>query len=131
PGAAGNLPAETAFTLEPAVEGFVSAESLAPFSNGADDESDEEQKVRFAAFVRSLNRGTVDALIYGAKTAVRKASDGDVIERVATASVVEPWLDDETKPLSLVEVYVHNGTGGTSSPLVQRVRQILYGYRDA
>lgn len=131
PGTAGNIPAGTEFTLEPEVEGFVSAASLAPFNNGSDEESDEGRKVRFAAFIRSLNRGTVDALIYGAKTAALKASDGNVIERVATASVVEPWLDDETKPLSLVEVYVHNGVGLTSLALVQRARQILHGYRDS
>jgi len=129
-GVAGNISAGTEFVLEPAIEGMVSATNLAPFTNGSDEESDEARKVRFAAFIRSLNRGTVDALIYGAKTAIRKATNGDVIERVATASVVEPWLDDQTKPLSLVEVYVHNGVGNTSLALVQLTRQILYGYRD-
>src|SRR3546814_4415210 len=33
--------------------------------------------------------------------------------------------------MSLVECYVHNGVGNTSSALVNRARDVIYGYYDA
>ena len=131
PGVAGNLTAGSAFTISPAPDRFVSASNIGPFINGRDAETDDERKVRFNAFIAALTRGTVAALTYGLKTTVITDSIGNVIERVASAAVVEPWLTDSTQPISLVNCYVHNGVGSTSSALVTQARAVVYGYYDA
>ena len=130
-GASGNVSAGSAFTPNPAPANFLSATNLAAFSNGGDAETDEQRKVRFVAYIASLPRGTVAALEYGLKTTVRLDSAGNEIERVATVSVVEPWIADNNQPIALVNCYVHNGVGGTSAALVTLARQIAYGYYDA
>jgi hypothetical protein len=56
---------------------------------------------------------------------------GNVLERVATAAIVEPYLSDPAQPPGLVLAYVHNGVGGTSSALVTRALAVLSGYNDA
>lgn len=130
-GAAGNVPAGTQFTLAPAPAGFVSATNLSPWANGTDAETEDDRKVRFRAFVQSLNRGTVAALEYGLKTTSLTDASGNVTERVVSASIVEPWKDiDPNMPISLVECYIHNGVGSTSSALVNRAREVIYGYYD-
>lgn len=132
PGVEGNVPAGLQFELSPAPEGFVEAVNLSPWSNGADKESEDDRKVRFKAYVQSLNRGTVAALKYGLKTTALTDSAGNVTERVVSASVVEPWKDiDPNQPISLVQCYVHNGVGSTSGNLVNRARDVIYGYYDA
>lgn len=130
-GAAGNIAAGLSFTLTPEPEGFVSAVNMSPFASGVDEETDEGRKLRFNAFIESLNRGTVAALRYGLSTTVLVDSMGSETERVVTSSVVEPWLTDPNEPISLVRCYIHNGVGSTSGELVDRARQIVYGYNDA
>ncbi|ATI15621.1 baseplate J-like protein [Bordetella phage vB_BbrM_PHB04] len=131
-GAAGNVAAGTQFTLSPAPTGFVSATNLSPWSNGTDAETEDDRKLRFRAFVQSLNRGTVAALEYGLKTTSLTDASGNVTERVVSASIVEPWKDiDSSMPISLVECYIHNGVGSTSSVLVNRAREVIYGYYDS
>lgn len=129
-GTIGNIAAGRTFTLVPIPDNFVSASNLSPFINGSDAESDDDRKIRFNQFIQSLNRGTVAALTYGMKTTVLTDASGNAIERVVTAAVVEPWLTDENQPVSLVNCYIHNGIGSTSSDLVTRTREILYGYHD-
>lgn len=130
-GGAGNVPAGLDFVMSPAPSGFVSATNLAAFISGRDEESDEERKQRFKLFVSTLARGTVAALIYGAKTAAIYDANGAETERVQAVSVVEPYLSDPGEPVALVKVYVHNGVGSTSVPLANRVAEILHGYTDA
>lgn len=129
-GSVGNLASGADFTLSPAPDRFVSATNLSPFVNGRDAEQEDERKLRFNAFIASLNRGTVAALTYGMKTATVTDSAGNVIERVVGSAVVEPWIDDALEPISLVKCYIHNGVGSTSSALVLRAREVIYGYYD-
>lgn len=130
-GVVGNLVANTSFTVTPTPGGFISAINLAAFSNGQEAETDDERKVRFNAFIASLNRGTVAALEYGLKTTVLTDALGNVTERVMSASIVEPWLTDSLQPISLVNCYIHNGVGSTSSALVTQANNVIYGYYDA
>lgn len=131
PGSAGNLQAATAFTMTPTPTGFLSASNQAAFSNGTDDEIDADRKVRFNAFIASLPRGTVAAIAFGIKNfAFLTNSAGAVSERVATVSIVEPWLLDSLQPISLVNVFIHNGVGSTSSDLVNKTNDVVYGYYD-
>lgn len=128
-GVAGNIPAETDFTLEPEPARFVSASNPADLINGRGEETDEQRKLRFREFIASLNRGTSRAIEYGVTEFCNlKDAQGHMTERAQFVRVIEPWLSDQTKPISLVEVYIHNGSGATSSDLVNKARDVVYGY---
>lgn len=130
-GVAGNVLKDTQFTLSPAPAGFVSATNLAAWMNGQDTELEDDRKLRFNAYIQSLNRGTVAALEYGLKTTALMDAGGNITERVVSASIVEPWKDiDASQPISLVQCYIHNGVGNTSSDLINFAREVIYGYYD-
>lgn len=131
PGLSGNIDAGKVFSLTPAPPNLVSATNLAPFKNGMDVETESDRKVRFTSWIQSLNRGTPVAIQYGLSTTELYDANGNFIERVATSSVVEPWLTDPLQPISLVKCYIHNGVGSTSSDLLARAREVVYGYTDA
>lgn len=131
PGAVGNVPAGTAFTMQPAISAMLSASALAAFAGGRYEETDAQQKARFALFIRTISRSTTAALDYGVRLAAVRSADGAIVEQVQFHSVVEPWLTDLSQPPALVNVYVHNGVDGASTALLQEVRRTLFGYRDA
>lgn len=131
PGSLGNILPGTAFTPSPAPAGFVSASNLAAWVNGTDAETDDQRKLRFAAYVQTLARGTVAAIAYGLGTVEVTDAQGNVTERVVSASVVEPYETDNTQPVGLIECYIHNGVGNTSAALVAQAAKVLYGYTDA
>lgn len=131
PGTVSNLAADASFTLSPSINGIVSATNLSPFINGVDTETPDAQKVRFNDFIQTLSRGTPAAIEYGLKTTRLLDPGGNLIERVATAKVVEPWLTDQNQPIGWVQCYIHNGVGATSSALVNQARSVIYGYYDA
>lgn len=129
-GTIGNIPQNHAFSLTPSPSNFVSASNLSAFSSGADAETDDERKLRFAAYISSIARSTVAALTYGLTTATRTDAAGNIIEHVASAAVIEPYLTDVNQPIALVNCYVHNGTGSTSGALVATAQKIIDGYYD-
>lgn len=130
PGSTGNIAAGRAFELSPSPNGFVSATNLSAFSSGIDEETDDERKTRFAAYIASISRGTNGALVYGLKTTTLSDADGNITERVVAAAVVEPYLADSLQPIANVECYVHNGVGSTTAALVAKAQQIMSGYTD-
>lgn len=132
PGLAGNQAAMGSFTSNATIPGLVSLTNLAPFVNGAPAELPSAQKVRFNAYVQTLSRGTIAALQY-ALTRLTFISDvlGNVLERVATAAIFEPYLSDPAQSPGLVVAYIHNGVGGTSPALVAQALAILNGFEDA
>lgn len=110
---------------------FVTVTNLNAFSNGRDLETDPERKTRFRDYISTIARGTKAALDYGARTAVLLDSNGIVIERVAAVSIVEPYLASPgAYPPALVWIYIHNGSTGTSAPLVAETQKIIDGYLD-
>jgi uncharacterized phage protein gp47/JayE len=129
-GVIGNLDAGASFTMTPTSSGFVSATNVAAFINGAEAETADQKKQRFALFIDALQRGTVAALEYGAKTVALYDANGMQIERVQAAKVIEPYLLDDTQPIGLVNLYVHNGVGSTSGDLVTQTVTVMFGYVD-
>jgi len=129
-GAVGNVSSGTSFSLAPSPSGFVSATNAAPFV-GRDAETADQRKQRFNQYITTLQRGTVAALIYGSGTVALYDVNGIQTESVKSVSVVEPWIADSSQPISLVNVFIHNGAGSTSSDLVTKTSQVLYGYTDA
>ena len=131
PGFAGNITIGTNFTVSPVVNGFVSAEAINGFIDGADAETILERKERFVNYVSTLARGTPAALRYGASTAKIYDSGGFVVEEVIGSTVIEPWLTDNTQTPGLVYLYLYNGTNGASSNLIAEVSKVIDGYYDA
>lgn len=129
-GSIGNVQANTQFTPSPVPTGFVSASNLAAWVNGTDAETDDQRKLRFAAYVQTLTRATVVAIEFGLGTVNLTDSQGNVIERVVSSQVVEPYETDNTQPVGLILCYIHNGVGNTSSALVAQAVKVLYGYTD-
>ena len=127
-GAATNLVVDVSFTLTPSPAGFISATNLAPFANGQDTETPAQQLVRFNAYIASLPRGIIAALTYGMSLTNVQDANGNVIELVKFSSVIEPWVTDDTQPVSTVNCYIHNGVGSTSDALLAATQAVLYGY---
>lgn len=130
-GTVGNIAALQGFTLNPPPSNFLSATNLAAFSSGQDAETEDERKLRFAAYIDSISRATNSAIRYGLGTAALRDAAGNITERVAAAVTIEPYLDDPTKPIALVECYIHNGVGNTSSALIAEAKKVIEGYYDA
>ena len=129
-GTVGNIAAGQDFDLNPAPNSFISATNLSAFASGQDEETDDEQKIRFTAYIASLSRATNAALKYGLSTASITDGLGNIIESVAASAVVEPYKDDPNQPIALVECYIHNGIGGTSAALVAQATKIVEGYHE-
>ena len=130
-GVASNLAASTALTSSPNPIGFVSATNAAAFPNGLNVETPAQRKQRFSLFIAALPRGTVAALNYGASTAALYDVNGLQTERVQASAVVEPYVSDNTQPIGLVNLYVHNGVGSTSAGLVTQCQAVINGYTDS
>jgi hypothetical protein len=130
-GSLGNIPANTSFQMTPVPAGFVSATNPSAIQNGLDAETPAQQQVRFAQFIASLPRGTIAAIIFGAKTTQLLNTSGLVTEQVKNASVIEPFVTDNTQPIALVNVFVHNGVGATSPALVAQAQQVINGFVDS
>lgn len=128
-GSATNLGRGSAFTLSPAPTGFVSASNGYAFINGTDAETAGEQLIRFNGYISALARATNAAIVYGAKTSVVTDNGGNVIEQVASAVVLEPYLTNPAvTPISSIFCYIHNGVGDTSAALVAQTQAVINGY---
>lgn len=121
-GAAGNVQANT-MSLESTNLGLVTATNPLAMGGGVDAETEDHRAERFAAFVRSLARGTITSLQYIAGIPAMTTDDGTVIERVQRQSVFE-------EP-GHVMLYVDNGAWGISDDLLAKVQLAVDGYRDA
>lgn len=127
-GVAGNTGSSTITELAGSVSGVSAVTNPSPVLNGRDAETDADRLSRFRAYVSSLARGTVSAVLYGAKSASLKDSLGQVYEYVAMAALQEPWLTNPAQPVGLVNVYVHNGASATSPALVAEAQRVIDGY---
>lgn len=126
-----NCDANTILVLIGAISGISGVSNLTPFSGGRDIETDDERKLRFQGFISTLQRGTLAAIRYGASTGVVTDINGIIIERVVFIGIIEPYeVDPIANDPGYVEVYIHNGVGGTSPTLVDNVQVIIDGSYD-
>lgn len=122
PGAAGNAGPHSLF-LAGTVSSYYTVTNPAILSGGEDAETEEQRAERFAAFIRSLARGTPAALEYAATIpALYHPVNGVLAERVHRAAVYETP--------GYVELYIHNGSYGASPALIQAVQDLIDGTRD-
>ncbi|WP_431860118.1 baseplate J/gp47 family protein [Azospirillum sp.] len=120
----GNTLADTITVIVSSASGATSVTNPTAFANGRGEETEDERRLRFAEYVKSLARGTVGSLVYAAKNVqLLDPSSGTVLERVERVSV-----DEGPGHVSL---YVYNGSGNTSAALVEEVRRVIDGYDDA
>lgn len=121
PGTAGNAQPDTIVSIVSGnVQDLASVTNPAAFSNGRGIESNEDRKLRFIEFVKALARGTPHACKYAAKLAqVVNPATGVVLERVARVEL------EETP--GHVDMWIHNGAGGTSDALLARAADLVHG----
>lgn len=103
--------------------GIETVTNLTAFLNGREEETKEEQKARFQAFIQANARGVLQSVQYGASTAQIVDENGVVVERVAQCRAIED-LDNK---LGHVDVYLWNGIGDASEELKAKVKAILIG----
>lgn len=98
--------------------------SNSAITTGRDTETQAEREVRFAEFVRSLSRGTMDACRYGVSMATVLDADGNVDEYVTRVGTIEER--------GYVRFWVYSSKYGVpSSALLTRAQALLDGYTDA
>ena len=91
--------------------------------NGRDEETDAEREARFADFIRSLSRGTIEALRYGVMQAeVRSSATNTVAEYVTRLGIDE-------QP-GHVKLYIHSSVGRSSDALLADGQRRIDGYRE-
>jgi len=100
PGDSGNVEANT-ITQMTSLAGVETVTNPTSGTGGLDVESDDAYRARLRAYIRSLARGTPDALKFAALS-----GSLPLIGRVATAEVVEDPLN-----LGITRVYIDNGSG--------------------
>ena len=77
---------------------------------GRDVETDAEREVRFAEFIQSLSRGTVEACSYAAKQSVVLDADGNRLEYVTRIGLEESG--------GRVRIFLYSSTGAPSAGLL-------------
>lgn len=95
-----------------------------PIEGGKPEETKEEQKSRFQAFIEANARGILQSVEYGAETATVMNDSGEIIERVLQAKAIE-YLPERRGE---IDVYIWNGTGEASEELISEVQKISKGY---
>lgn len=129
-GVAGNIDAGQAFSAQPSPTGFVSATNALAFTNGTEEETNEQLQDRFSGFIASISRGTLTSLDFGLRTVNLTNTAGIITERVTSVSLVEPYVDNPTNPVGWVQAYIHNGVSGASAELLARAVEVVHGYYD-
>lgn len=118
PGRAGNatLPAQPTINrvLDALFDTFTTGNATV-FAGGAEEETDEELRERARGFSRTLRRGTIAAVEYGAKTVPQV--------RVATAV--------EESNTGLVTLYVSDAEGNSNAGMVTLVEAEILNWRAA
>lgn len=121
PGPVGNAqPGAVSSLVSGGVAGLAGVSNPTGFANGRGVESNEERKLRFGEFVKALARGTAHSCKYAAKLArITDPATGLEVERVLRVEV------EETP--GHVDMWIHNGAGGTSDALLDRARELVWG----
>lgn len=121
-GAAYNLPAnaldETQGIELPTGATFTSD----PITSGADGENEIQRASRFAEFIQSISKGTVQSVKFAAASAKLTDEDGVVYEYVTRVGV------DETP--GEVQIFIYGAGQPASSGLIAQAQKLVDGYWD-
>lgn len=121
-GLAGNVAAGviTQTDLFPSTSGYTVSNAL--IANGADAETDPEREARFADFVGSLSRGTVQACLYAAKQSAVLDIDGNIDQYVTRTG----YFEDSGR----VSIFIYSNRGAASADLLTNGQRRIDGWRD-
>lgn len=111
-GSAGNVAPLTLFTINNPPSGIDGAENFLSATGGTDQETDDHLRQRVVAFLQSLARATVPALIAQAES----------VAGVVSATVVQP-----TPPQGYVIIVPDDGTGNATPALQTAVINAVFG----
>lgn len=114
PGEIGNIPANSITTMVTSNYIVNKVYNATSINNGTDEETSYERKNRFQTYIKTLARGTRDAVVYGALE----------VEGVAGA-----WIDDNY--IGYAKLYVHDIDGNLPIELRTDVVKNLDNYRAA
>jgi hypothetical protein len=131
-GADGNVGANSITFKKSSIQNIASLTNALPTSGGQDEESDADRKVRFENFISNLTRATRRAVEVGALNEAKITDDdGVILEQVKFARVYEPFNvtdntvangaagDPENFDVGFFELYIDNGSGTSSTNLVE------------
>lgn len=114
-GKIGNVAANTVDrVVDTAFDPIITVNNVSLFAGGGEEESDEDLRDRVRGFFLTQARGTIDAIIYGAKT----------VSGVSRVTVV---VDNS----GVVTVYVADEDGNSSAAMVDNVGTALESWRAA
>lgn len=130
-GVIGNVALGTITAIKSTVTGASSlaVNNASAVTGGSEREAEDERRLRFIEYVKTLSKGTPDAVVYGAKTAYLASTNGIITERVQSAVIYEPFLHSLIEPVGKFECYVYNGETGASDSLVAEAQKTIDGYR--
>lgn len=111
-GTIGNVPKEAITTIVTTHSIIKSVSNETAFTNGKNGETSYERKKRFQNYIRTLARGTADAITYGCLE----------VEGVAGA-----WVDDNY--IGYVKIYAHDSDGELPESLRESILSNLENYR--
>lgn len=113
-GTTGNVPLGSITTIATSNAIIKSVANEASFTNGTDEETSAERKKRFQNYIKTLARGTKDAIVYGC---------------LEVEGVTGAWCDDNY--VGYVKIYAHNSDGEMTDDLKQKILANLQDYRAA
>lgn len=90
--------------------------------NGRDAETDAEQELRFAAYVSSLSKGTVEACVFAAQSATVLDSEGNIFEYVTRVGYAEF--------VGRIKLYIYSSAGTPTVDLLTAAQRKVSGYKD-
>lgn len=111
-GTIGNVPEGAITTIVTTNTIIKSISNESSFTNGINEETTTERKRRFQNYIKTLARGTADAIVYGCLE----------VDGVAGA-----WCDDNY--IGYVKLYAHNSDGELPEELRQKILNNLQNYR--
>lgn len=88
--------------------------NMVAFTNGVDEETSVQRKLRFKEYIRTLQRGTKEAIAYGVKSVL---------------GVAGCWVDDNY--IGFVRVYAHDSNGELGAELKSNILKALDEWRAA
>lgn len=118
-GVAGNVQAGTISLLASAIAGIDTVTNASPFVNGVDAESDADLAARFAVYIQTRSRGTIDAVAYAVSSLGQNVTC-HIAENVDTAGAYRPGNFVAT---------VDDGTGTPSGTLLTQASAAIATYR--
>ena len=113
-GTVGNVPANAITTMVDNIPIVKSVTNPEVVINGRNMESDASRKTRFVSYIRSLSKGTLEALRYALST----------VPEITSISI------SESLP-GIVKVYISTATGEVPEDVMNKAKEVIEKYRAA